>query len=65
MMYKSKIFNGTFNNFGGPTIRADDKFNEWSKEHQDIEIIEFKYMQSRAGDHSIAILYIEKSKEDK
>lgn len=63
-MYKSKIFHGSFGNLGGYTEKADDKFNEWIKEQPNIEIIEFKYMHSRYGDHSIAILYIDKTKED-
>ena len=51
---KSKIFFG--NAFGD---RADDLFNDWIKDHADILIREFRYQQSRYGDHSIAILYEE------
>lgn len=40
-------------------VSADEKFNEWIKDHPDIEIIKFKYCQARYGDHSIAILYKE------
>lgn len=59
-MYQVKIFAGTFRSFGGQQSKhADDYFNEWITNHPNIEIIKFKYQQSRYGDHSIAILYKE------
>lgn len=53
-MYKAKTF------FGTSRCKADDDFNEWSKDNPDIEILNFKYQQARCGDHSICILYKEK-----
>ncbi len=52
MNYKTKIF---FGNLNDP---ADIQFNLWINEKH-IRIINFQYEQSRYGDHSIAILYIE------
>lgn len=59
-MYQVKIFAGSFHGFGGQQPKsADDYFNEWITDHPNIEIIKFKYQQSKHGDHSIAILYKE------
>lgn len=62
-MYQAKLFSGSFHTIGGPVKSADEEFNEWIKEHQDIEIIKFIYKQARYWDHSIAILYKEGTKE--
>lgn len=53
MKYKTKTFFGRANQ-----NNADEQFNEWAKD-KDIEIISFKYQQSRFEDHSICILYRE------
>lgn len=59
-MYQVKIFDGSFHGFGGQKPKyADDYFNEWITDHPNIEIIKFKYQQSKYRDHSIAILYKE------
>lgn len=62
-MYKTKLFSGSFHSVGGPVKSADEAFNEWIQDHQDIEIIKFTYRQAKYGDHSIAILYKEDTKE--
>lgn len=62
-MYQTKLFSGSFHAVGGPVKPADEEFNEWIKDHQDIEIIKFIYKQTKYGDHSIAILYKEGKKE--
>ena len=51
---KAKIF---FGNYSGLT--ADQKFGEWIEDHSNVKIIDFRYEQTRYGDHSIAILYEE------
>lgn len=50
-MYQIKTFFGTI---GRP---ADTPANSWLRKNPDIEIVDFRYLQSRMGDHSIAILY--------
>ncbi|MCM1439730.1 MAG: hypothetical protein NC131_11115 [Roseburia sp.] len=50
-MYQTKVFLGTVSE------PADEKFNQWAKEHVDIEIIQYRYEMTRYGDHSIALLY--------
>ncbi len=53
-MYKFKIF------FGNHTMQsADEKLNQWLKEHPRASVIEWQYSQARMGDHSICILYKE------
>lgn len=59
-MYQCIIFSSSFSS----EETADDMFNEWIKEHPNIEIINFRYQQSRYGDHSICILYKEEKKND-
>lgn len=53
--YKAKIFfyDGTVSD-----SHADTKFNDWVKNHDDANIIEFRY-QYYGNCHSIAILYSE------
>lgn len=55
MKYGTKIFFGTYTN------SADLKFNEWSKNQSDIEIIDFKYhtnlQHGNYGDHILIIMY--------
>lgn len=63
-MYKTKICSGCFHGLGTVVKSADEEFNEWSKEHPDIEIIKFVYKHTRYGDHSIAILYKEDMKKE-
>lgn len=61
-MYQAKIFSGCSKSIEGNAISADDKFNEWIQEHQSIEIVDFVYQQSGYENHSIAILYKERTK---
>lgn len=52
--YLAKTFYGAF---AQSRKTADELFNEWIVENPNVEIIYFRYAQSRMGDHSIAILY--------
>ena len=61
-MIKCKNFFGTSGSNGSKS--ADVYFNEWIKAHQDIDILEFRYQQTRYGDHPICILYEEDSNYD-
>lgn len=60
-MIKCKLFSGSFST--GYTS-ADEKFNKWMASHPNIDILEFKYFHARYGDHSICILYEEKSHDE-
>lgn len=53
-MVKFKIF------FGNHTLQsADEKLNQWLAENPLIVIVKWDYSQSRNGDHSICIQYIQ------
>lgn len=60
-MIKCKLFSGSFA-MGYPS--ADERFNEWILSHQNIDILGFRYFQARYGDHSICIMYKEKSHDE-
>lgn len=60
-MLKCKIFEGSFNvTTNGKTNNADEQFNDWIKDHQNVTIKEFKYNHTYHGYHSICLLYEEK-----
>lgn len=52
-MYQTKLIIGDYQN------KADEQMNKWLMKNENIEIVDFKYFQSRYGDHSICILYKE------
>lgn len=53
-MVKFKIF------FGNHTLQsADEKLNQWLAENPLIVIVKWDYSQSRNGDHSICVQYIQ------
>lgn len=58
-MVRFKLFFGANNNM------ADDKANTWLNQHPNIKIIEMKYQQARYGDHSICIMYEEKTNHNR
>ena len=42
---------------GNVRLTADIEANYWMEDHPNIEILEMKYQQANAGDHSICIMY--------
>lgn len=57
-MIKTELFFGNAKHQG---YRADTYCNNWLAENPNLEIIDIRYAHSEDGNHSICILYKEKS----
>lgn len=58
-MIQFKIFAGNHT-----CVMADELANDWIIENPDICIYSYKYQQARCGDHSICIMYEERTDEN-